>query len=73
MMKPSIGRIVHYVDPDGEHFAAIITGVWTDHCVNLVVFELCDGCPSAVRTSVMFDGGAAAPFVARTWHWPERE
>jgi hypothetical protein len=40
--KPSIGRIVHYVLPDGRHpgevRAAIITRVWGDTCVNLQVF-----------------------------------
>jgi hypothetical protein len=49
-MKPSIGRIVHYVQekpPQYQvkdepkvlvHLPAIVTAVWSDTCVNLHVF-----------------------------------
>jgi hypothetical protein len=45
-MKPTIGRIVHYVQakpaqygPDQfVHLPAIITAVWGESCVNLQVF-----------------------------------
>lgn len=49
-MRPTIGRIVHFVQekpisyqsPDGPkamvHLPAIITAVWGDNCVNLQVF-----------------------------------
>src|SRR5271168_2549962 len=57
-MKPTIGRIVHFVQekppqyqpPDGQklvcHLPAIITAVWTDNCVNLQVFT--DGSNSEI-------------------------
>ena len=37
-MKPSVGRIVHYVLPDGQCRAAIIVRVWDLRTVNLSVF-----------------------------------
>jgi hypothetical protein len=82
-MKPTIGRIVHYVQnkPAGYgdalvHLPAIITAVWGDTCVNLQVFT--DGtnsddqnmAPVKWITSVSLDESASQP---RTWHWPERE
>lgn len=85
-MKPSIGRIVHYVQKHpatyGEsapfvHLPAIITAVWSESCVNLQVFT--DGTNSDEQnmaqvkwiTSVSFDGSDNPQL--RTWHWPERE
>ena len=39
-MKPTIGRIVHFVNALGTNpIAAIITAVWTDTCVNLRIFQ----------------------------------
>ena len=81
-MKPSIGRIVHFVlesKPDvpdagmqapSAHYAAVITQVWTDECVNLYVFP--KGSPldqrdREVRTSVVFSS-EGKPY---SWHWPE--
>jgi len=66
-MKPSIGRIVIFRSEDHngvlEH-PAIITRVWNDTCVNLLVF---------------FDAGTASPRTSVTlnhetygWKWPER-
>lgn len=83
-MKPSIGRIVHFVQkkPEGYgegllHLAAIIVAVWSDTCVNLQVFT--DGGNSEGGehyqlstkwiTSVNLDESASQP---RTWHWPEK-
>ncbi len=63
-MRPSIGRIVHYIG-DGtllsssdNHYPAIVTHVWSDTCVNLFVFP--KGSPvdernSGVKTSVVWD------------------
>jgi hypothetical protein len=78
-MKPTVGRIVHFVQ--GElHLPAIIVRVWSDTCVNLQVFT--DGSNSdQVRntseapnlkwvTSVTLDETATQQ---RSWHWPERE
>ncbi len=89
-MKPSIGRIVHYVQEkppqyqptDGPkqfvHLPAIVTAVWGDTCVNLMVFT--DGSNSEVDgtnfrcckwvTSATLDE-AETP-QPRTWHWPEK-
>lgn len=72
-MKPSVGRIVHYVRPgsaDGffkpEHSAAIITSVTPDG-VGLFVMN-----PNGVYFNN--DGTPYDPNGGpRTWHWPERE
>jgi hypothetical protein len=83
-MKPTIGRIVHFVQkkPEGYgdtlvHLPAIIVAVWGDTCVNLQVFT--DGTNSDVAetnrvkwvTSVTLDETVAPQ--PRTWHWPEHE
>jgi hypothetical protein len=74
-MKPSIGRIVHFVDatasaPDVPvHYPAIITKV-AGELVNLTVFP--DGhSRSYAMPDVQFDG-STEPAI-RTWHFPERE
>lgn len=83
-MKPSIGRIVHFVQEKPAaygggvvHLPAVITAVWGDTCVNLQVFT--DGSNSEVDgtnfnhikwvTSATLDATGTQP---RTWHWPER-
>lgn len=45
MIKPTIGRVVWFwpegdrpSDPHAQPLAAIVTHVWGDNCVNLVVF-----------------------------------
>lgn len=75
-MKPTIGRIVHYVlKKDGDRLVirpAIITAVWSDTCVNLTVFQdyhndrMCemDCHPTSRSLNVEKQVG--------TWHWPER-
>ncbi len=77
-MKPTIGRIVYFVNPFGdgrEVFAAIITNVLSNEVVNLQVFY--DGSNFSVpadcsrfASSVKFDEGF--PPGAGTWHWPPR-
>jgi hypothetical protein len=79
-MKPSIGRIVHFVQKalfgDGVvYLPAIVTAVWGESCVNLQVFT--DGTisddystyPIKWFTSVSLD--ASDNPQPRTWHWPE--
>ena len=76
-MAPTVGRIVHYVMPNGGHRAALITRVHGTSCVNLAVFPDGDGeadAPQIRKTSVTFreehcEGRAEG---ANTWHWPER-
>ncbi len=83
-MKPSIGRIVHFVQkkPAGYgdalvHLPAIIVAVWGETCVNLQVFT--DGtnsdeanmAPVKWVTSANLD--ASKNPQPRTWHWPECE
>lgn len=78
--KPAVGRIVHFVLPDGcqkgEHRAAIIVRVFEglgQRC-NLKVFldgsnDTKTGHYDEWHTSVDFSP-AGSP---GTWHWPERE
>lgn len=70
-MKPSIGRIVHYVDEGGDCMAAMIVGVNSSSptAVNLTVFGPLPGQVQA-RRSVLKDDMVAG--VSGTWHWPER-
>ncbi len=79
MMKPSVGRIVHYVSygtPGGEYpktcRAAVVAAVSPEskgpdqEIVDLVVLNP-EGLffnHSCVHSEAEFDGG--------TWHWPER-
>jgi hypothetical protein len=77
-MKPTVGRIVHFVSRFGdgkEVFPAIITHVWTDTSVNLIVFW--DGTNSGVpldtdpwETSRTLDESPTPDLD--TWHWPPR-
>ena len=60
MIKPTIGRVVWYApavserfqgDDGSQRWAALVTNVWSDTCVNLAVFD-----PNGVasnRTSVL--------------------
>ncbi len=65
---PSISRIVHYVDVNLDHCAAIITAVGADGAVVLTVFPR-GGNPYPVLHVVPLDEGRKA---TGTWHWPER-
>lgn len=73
-MKPSIGRIVHYVTAAGKHIPAIIVAVWSETCVNLRIFH--DGSNSADQTA--FNEWETSRSLDETnqpytWHWRERE
>lgn len=87
-MKPTIGRIVHFVQEkpancqpkDGPrqlvHLPAIITAVWGDTCVNLQVFT--DGTNSDEMNMAPIKWVTSSTLdetasQPRTWHWPERE
>jgi len=87
-MKPTIGRIVHYVQEKPYQSSeptvsrvmvtipAIITAVWTDTCVNLQVFT--DGTNSDESNMSPIKWITSANFdesdkpANRTWHWPAK-
>jgi hypothetical protein len=68
-MKPTIGRIVHFVDDDGSEWPAVITRVFSDTRVNLQVFRDSDVTP---RTSVPLIEVSGDPSSRFSWHWPQR-
>lgn len=82
---PSVGRVVHYVLPDGrsagEHRAAIIVRVWDpvpkpDSIVQLHVFidGSNDYADADVRSSTLWVTSVEFDPTGqkpRTWHWPE--
>lgn len=67
--KPSIGRIVRYVDDDGEEFPAIILRVANDGTVSLkIMTESGDYALSGVPHNESRDESER-----QTWHWPPRD
>lgn len=72
---PSIGRVVHFVVPDGpcagQHRPAFIVQIWSGGYLNLQVFF--DGSNDGPihgqpwQTSVEYSEEPKP----RTWHWPE--
>lgn len=68
-MKPSVGRIVHYVPREGmgDPVPAIITKVHSELCVNLTIFY--DSLLPSIETSVMLKHDET-DFNA--WMWPPR-
>jgi len=69
-MKPSLGRIVHYVAAAGEIRSAIITRVWNDTCVNLHVFLDGDMDLHSRQTSVVQTSETEQ--APGRWFWPPR-
>ena len=61
-MKPTVGRIVHFMD-GGQPLPAIITKVHNDTCVNLRVFYDTNR-NGAWKSSVMQGTGDSS------WAWP---
>lgn len=72
----TVGRMVHYVAPNGQHLAAIVSKVWGEAgMVNLNVQLPGDGdngaydsSPVERCTSVVFSGEPKP----NTWHWIEK-
>lgn len=66
----TVGRMVHYVNGDHRHCAAVVTQVWGDNgTVNLHVFK--DGSFRDIPetpTSVLFSEEPKP----NTWHWIEK-
>jgi hypothetical protein len=72
-MKPSIGRIVLYITPDGEIRPAIIVRVWSDTCVNVKVFEdPANECEIEGHHCSSVTYSEAEYAMPRSWHWPPR-
>ncbi len=74
MTKPTIGRVVHYTQPDDQEprnatrvHPAMITRVWNDTCVNLVVF-FDAGSPQALTSVTKLPG-----YNGGGWDWPRIE
>jgi hypothetical protein len=68
-MKPTVGRIVHYIDGAGECQAAIVTRVPAENAsfVELTVF------PPALGLLFVTAGHDETNKRRHMWHWPERE
>jgi hypothetical protein len=63
-----IGRVVHYVDYNGKHLAALVTDIDPLHEVGrvwLTIFDPKRELPH--HAEIMFDPEKRAG----TWHWPE--
>lgn len=61
-----VGRIVHYVDEDGKHKAAMVTAIHDEASVSLQVFG---PVPNPFPTVVLYSESGVLP---NSWHWPER-
>ena len=82
-MKPSIGRIVHFVTNEGDHLPAIIVKVLPvakDHPGDLVALRVFSyqnlWRPSVNHQEPVYVGDEMQPIPRadpETWHWPERE
>ncbi len=68
MSKPTLGRIVHYVDYAGYERAAIVTST-VDDKVQLTFF----GPAGSVIAAPLSVEESTDPSEPNTWHWPERE
>jgi len=64
-LKPTIGRIVHFVGPRGQHFPAIIYEVFEAG----ISIEIFGGVTPPMQASIPYDESAAG---IGTWHWPEK-
>ena len=84
-MKPTIGRTVHIVLPNGQHRSAVVCRDWGNNCINVRVAY--DGTNDDDTRNQATNGGyffgddwltsinldeSVSP-CPRTWHWPERE
>ena len=79
-MKPSVGSVVHFLQ-NRVHYAAIITKVWSDTCVNLQVFPNgsddgpVPGALNCLNMAFSVPYGEPCYECGRpdwSWHWPER-
>jgi hypothetical protein len=78
MPQPSVGRIVHYTDSEGQCQAAVITQVRNGYVTALTVFPPHFGPYPELGTAdgnekFYFDVEDCYAWRSYTWHWPERE
>lgn len=75
-MTPSVGRIVHYVMPDGPakgaHRPAVVVCAFNVTCVNLQVFV--DGINDGVEAhqGTLWKSSVCEGTCPGSWHWPEK-
>ena len=65
----SVGRIVHVMQVDGRDLPGIVTHVWSESVVNVVLFT--DGSFDDLRGAVERLTSIPEGADADTWHWPE--
>lgn len=63
--KPTIGRVVRFVDLHGNVCAATIAKVWNDDCINLG-YLYPNGVACSATSVVYADDGRSY-----SWHWPQ--
>lgn len=68
-MKPSIGRIVHFLELNGRHRAAIISDVHSDTIVDLHIMQPSSETPVRLFVDAAFDEYGRNAY---SWHWPEK-
>lgn len=68
-MAPSVGRVVHFIAPDGAHHAAMVTEVLPESPVCGIV-SLCVMSPDGI--SIKLDVPYEDNGRPGTWHFPER-
>jgi hypothetical protein len=64
MDSPTVGRLLHYSEVEGDHLAAVVVGVNEDGTVNLAYWTATGGGRSAQSVDIGDEVGQA--------HWPER-
>jgi hypothetical protein len=68
-MKPSIGRIVHFVSVKGHHRPAIVVRDLSPDALDLQIFkDPAHDDDSSFQRGIFNDEAAKKP---GTWHWPE--
>jgi hypothetical protein len=81
-MRVSVGRIVHYILPDGpskgEHRPAIVVYVWPESSypggdtVQLQVFTDGSNDGAIYESGIVWQTSVHEGTDPCTWHWPER-
>lgn len=75
-VKPTVGRIVHYVAFDGTILAAIVIAVpHDDYAVSLALFSNMPNVADNTNFALSFMSEVMGDFTQNqpgTWHWPPR-